>query len=551
MNDKSLNRYVVILLIMAAMMGIIILLVFFYKDDTHLKRDTGAVDYSDGWINEQGEDANLSAIYGAAHSFSKKADEQDIKGRALCFKSKNVNLEVYYNDALIYSYEPELPTLYGKGYGMMFHVISIPVTGEGGVIRIDTSPIYKDSKVYLKNMRLEYPGQYMVDMIRDNLLSFITCVILFLIGFALTVGATCLKNVGDQKVEMLSIGVFSQLAAGWTITETMILQIMTDNPSGVHFLNYMMLIFLSVPAVTFIASLTRNLNKRPVMITIVCGAVLLVINIICNFTGLVDYHNLLRLTHIYMAWAIAVCTYYIATSFRKERFKDSEYRVLLLAFVTILLSASVDIIRYTFMKSNSDSALFFRFGMLLFVLIIGIYEIYELMRYTRYQSEARLMFSLAHTDSLTGISNRTAFSEKEDELLKADCGKGLFVLLDINNLKTVNDNYGHGEGDKHIKAGAKIINDSFSPFGTCYRIGGDEFFVVIEGNDDMDMFNMALKHMLMLVDDYNANDDHPVPLQIAYGCEPYNCEKGNVRRAQTDADKKMYICKKAIKDGVM
>ncbi len=528
-------------------MALVVVAVFTYKDNARDFRPSNGESFSDGWVNESGKEAKLSAIYGAEHSFSKNVTAEEVYGRFLCFKSKNVNVRVSFNDEEVYNFKPEVPKLYGNAYGMSYHVVDFP-EGVDGTIRIDTSPIYKDSKVYLRNIRLERSDIYMVNVIKGNMVSFVVCVILFFAGLCLTIGAAVLRGAGKRQVEMLSMGVFSQVAAGWTVTETMMLQIVTDNPSGVHFLNYMMLIFLSIPAVMFLASLTDRLNKPPVIIVIVCGAILLVVNIVVNYVASIDYHSLLTLTHIYLTGSISVCVYYIATSFTKEQFKVGEYRVLLLAFISIVTTAAIDVFRYVFMKSNSDTAMFFRFGMLMFVLSVGMYEIYELMRYTRYQSEARIMYRLAHTDSLTGIYNRTAFSEKEEELTEAAEGKGLFVLLDINNLKVVNDSYGHEEGDKHIINGARIINDSFSPFGTCYRIGGDEFFVVIEGSDDLDVFNMALSHMLNLVDDYNDNDTHPVPLQIAYGCEAYDCSKKNINYAQKEADKKMYECKKAMKN---
>ena len=57
----------------------------------------------------------------------------------------------------------------------------------------------------------------------------------------------------------------------------------------------------------------------------------------------------------------------------------------------------------------------------------------------------------------------------------------MYVICDINGLKTVNDNYGHLEGDKLILAAAEVLMDKLKSSSNVYRIGGDEFAVFYEG----------------------------------------------------------------------
>lgn len=92
---------------------------------------------------------------------------------------------------------------------------------------------------------------------------------------------------------------------------------------------------------------------------------------------------------------------------------------------------------------------------------------------------------LAYTDLLTKVHNRTAFEldmenyECQTRREEIDC---VLVMYDLDNLKLVNDNFGHREGDHYIQQMANLLEESdLGRIGTTYRIGGDEFTSVVFG----------------------------------------------------------------------
>ena len=89
--------------------------------------------------------------------------------------------------------------------------------------------------------------------------------------------------------------------------------------------------------------------------------------------------------------------------------------------------------------------------------------------------------SLAYTDPMTGLLNRTAYMEEERLPLSQGC---IYILLDINNLKQINDQYGHRQGDQLIIRAARHIQRCFREEGSCYRIGGDEFLVILKKSSE-------------------------------------------------------------------
>jgi len=92
---------------------------------------------------------------------------------------------------------------------------------------------------------------------------------------------------------------------------------------------------------------------------------------------------------------------------------------------------------------------------------------------------------IALNDALTGVRNKTAFNSMEDELNKEiENGTAEFgvLMIDLNSLKKVNDNYGHDKGDIYIKKSRTFICDIFA-HSPVFRIGGDEFVVILKDRD--------------------------------------------------------------------
>jgi diguanylate cyclase (GGDEF)-like protein len=153
----------------------------------------------------------------------------------------------------------------------------------------------------------------------------------------------------------------------------------------------------------------------------------------------------------------------------------------------------------------------------------------------------------AYTDSLTGIGNSTAYHERIDSINKQiENGTADFVVVvyDVNNLKELNDNFGHECGDNFIKATAKAVADVFGPINT-YRIGGDEFAVIVDQADET-----KLKELLSKVEDniaaFNKSDrGSEAELHISCGYSSFDKEKDKIYRTVfARADQFMYKDKK-------
>lgn len=146
-------------------------------------------------------------------------------------------------------------------------------------------------------------------------------------------------------------------------------------------------------------------------------------------------------------------------------------------------------------------------------------------------------------DPLTKMLNRQAFERKMEELMEAE--EAIVVVFDLNNLKNINDTYGHQVGDTYIIQASAIICESFEEVGKCYRIGGDEF-CVLGRNIDEDKVKNSIQTMIWQVKEMENNWN--MLFQISYGYSFYGKKSmQNVYDAFIHADKEMYQYKKLSK----
>lgn len=130
---------------------------------------------------------------------------------------------------------------------------------------------------------------------------------------------------------------------------------------------------------------------------------------------------------------------------------------------------------------------------------------------------------LAYRDPLTGVKNKTAYQDAEQRMdRKMRQGRPEFavIMLDINRLKYVNDTFGHDFGDMLITDACKIICKSFK-HSPVYRIGGDEFVVILE-NGDYEHYSELLEQFQEEIDAHNKYARPDSRLSIARGIAVYN-----------------------------
>lgn len=273
-----------------------------------------------------------------------------------------------------------------------------------------------------------------------------------------------------------------------------------------------------IPAVFANAFFPIKAKKAAVVFFAVHGAVE-VLSAFLGITFYVDEQNVYHHCTFYAAYyaAIAVGVIFLAVSVvmfnlsYQGRHKAPLY--LLVAFV--LTGVSVQAVN----ESIRVVWLTVAFGIILF--------------YIYYCS------TILHVDGLTGLMNRRSY----DNRIQNEHNRVGILFFDVNNFKGINDQYGHQFGDKCLISVSKAIRTAYGKDGLCYRIGGDEFCVILDKR-------------IQRVDELNAAFDNAMAKRrakesrlptVSVGYSVFEPESMTFKDAISAADMNMYQVKNKAK----
>ena len=169
------------------------------------------------------------------------------------------------------------------------------------------------------------------------------------------------------------------------------------------------------------------------------------------------------------------------------------------------------------------------------------------------EKEVQTLDLKAYQDALTGVKNKAAYDRDiakiNDEIKSEKNPKLGVVMVDINNLKNINDTYGHDSGDIYIVGAAHIVSEVYK-HSPVYRIGGDEIVVILEGEDyqNRDKLLKELKHQFE-ISSHDTSVEEFRRYSAAAGMAVFDKSMDEeVYSVFRRADKKMYANKVEIKN---
>ena len=161
----------------------------------------------------------------------------------------------------------------------------------------------------------------------------------------------------------------------------------------------------------------------------------------------------------------------------------------------------------------------------------------------------------AYVDALTSVRNKGAFTayigEMEEKIDRGAEGKDFAIeILDCNDLKTVNDGYGHEKGDIYLKTACRLICKTFQ-HSPVFRIGGDEFAVILKGDDFRNRETLTAAFEKSMAEISAAAKNKWEEVNIAMGIAEYDPEQDStIQDTIRRADEAMYTKKRQGKVSV-
>lgn len=177
--------------------------------------------------------------------------------------------------------------------------------------------------------------------------------------------------------------------------------------------------------------------------------------------------------------------------------------------------------------------------------IIGAYEFKYLALtyndiYALNSANERMLMQKAEHDPLTGLLNRGVFDSLREFFKDGDMSIAL-IVVDVDNFKRINDEYGHEIGDKVLKMVADTIRQSFRPNDYVIRLGGDEFAIILTDIAEEDVSIIKRKFQRINNTLTNPKDDMLPPVTLSAGAA--FSEKAFSDELFGKADKALYDAK--------
>ncbi len=458
----------------------------------------------------------------------------------LAFYSVHQNVKVFVDSKLIYEYPVSNNNPLSDSPGYCWNFIVLP-HNTNNIEIVFTSPYTP----YLKNIPTFYIGNNFslpAYIITSNIVPLSLCIIMLVIGFILVAYHIFVSRNINTSGKLLKLGIFSIFLSIWSINECNITTLLLKNSLATSYLAFLSLLLLSFPFAMFVQTFYED-NSKIWNYFCKIDMIQIALCILFQITGIADLRETLWTTHVMMCVLTAIILFQ-SHLLIKNGIHSHMIKIHLACILICSLTLLLDFIGFYSGSWNVNT--FGRIGFLLYITVLGLASTKESAILMKMGLEANSYQKLAYTDQMTGMNNRTCFNIDFSELSKNPEDVAI-IDFDLNNLKYTNDTFGHSAGDLYIKNCATIIDEIFDGIGKCYRVGGDEFVVLIEKASAVDI----PRYMAMLEANVDAcnRENRKLRMQIAYGYAIFMADTDkNLEDTYNRADKIMYANKKDKKE---
>ncbi|MBU9738584.1 GGDEF domain-containing protein [Diplocloster agilis] len=418
---------------------------------------------------EEGEEVLLSCLL---------PDELPAEG-VIMYIADHQNIQVYLEGRLIYEYGNRDHTPFGDVFGSVTNLIPVPKDAQGKQLSIRAVCPGK-FRHYNYNFYPVYLGTKsaaVFNLFQQNFSSLCFCFIIVLLGITFIVAGVYMntKKYPSNGSSFFYLGVFSLLAAAWILTDSNVMQLWYGKAPVIYIGSFFAFMLMTIPFLQYIRQIFVG-GKRLLNVLSLLFVLNFVLSTIIYILGAAELFETNLMTHLLMLFSIGCIG--ILCYREKKVYHNREIRGLLTGLVILCAAGIFSIVKFYF-SSHDNNSLYFRIGLLGFIVVLGFSTLKKSLLLVNTRAEAAAYRKLAYLDSMTMLGNRTAFDVQTEKDLQEQEGieTVAVVVCDLNDLKSTNDTYGHRVGDKMIIGFAKCLMEAFEGLGKTYRIGGDEFAV--------------------------------------------------------------------------
>ena len=459
-------------------------------------------------------------------------------GENLVFSMENswAALEVFLDGQEIYAFED----IY-REHGNRRHWVELPGDSSGNelsvriteskkfVDRIMKKPIYLGEKNAIFYRSLS-SGFYALIFFFLTLISILVS-FFYRISFRADMSKKSLRRMQFLDLFILDVGI-------WVLTDSQIMQLFTGRTSIVSLVSFVTFLLMPLFIILFVKEMMVY-RWKVFDILLGIGSVNTAVILGVYLFRMAPIYQWLFLQHVFIVITIIIILEKSIIEIKK--YKNQGIKKVVIGFALLSLCGIVSLILF-YSKSPVNYVYFYCLGFFVFMgcLIWAVFD--EVYYYVEESAKAKIYRKMIYIDVMTGMENRTAFEKMLGDDVSAE---GIaYIVFDNDNLKVINDNCGHQAGDLLLRETAKCIRKVFGKFGRCFRIGGDEFLVMLREMTE-DGIKESLDYFDREVD--KINKEGKTHIEISYGY--FFCEDASMTLNELfeKADANMYLKKRRVK----
>lgn len=463
---------------------------------------------------------------------------------SLSFMTNFTNIKVYHNQDILYQHKENHISSPRDKYESIYHLFRLPSSyKENPTLTLEITGTW-DGAGKINDIIIGSKSAIIHHIILNNLFFFIICIIILMIGcFLIIMSSYSIRKFKEGK-SLLYLGSFLILFSFWSITETSLFHFLIPYQSIGHIISYQSFLLTPFPFILYLKGASHSSKYKKLNILLILFSINYILNNMLSLLGITRFGDL---SIIFLILIIFTLIATILTIIRElSLYKTRDTYILVISILILCIAASLDIICH-YHIIHSDSSYYLRIGILFFTIFNGLTTLKKTISVVKIGINSRAIEKLAYTDILTNIKNRTSYVQDIEQINQSleENSDIITVMFDLNNLKEANDQYGHDKGDKLLIAAAESIRESFGDYGDCYRIGGDEFAVIIKNVYDS-FFQDSMAHLHSVLEEYNKW--HAIKLEIPFGYTHYKHEiDRDLYATISRADALMYEAKAMMK----
>lgn len=450
------------------------------------------------------------------------------------------SISVYIANKLIYTFGENESFFYKNNYGTSW--VSLPIKEEYKGENI--SIFFPENSPYLNSIDDIFLGEKSIvfySLIRKYTpilaigITTLACAWFnFIMYFVLRAGKE--KNTMQLYVAatLFCLGI-------WVIFSTALPYMIFNNRSFVTNTWNIALYSTFIPMALYMSKADKRVKNSKMEYFVVVFSILAIIVFSLKLFGIYSFREI-AFDKFYILVIYLLLIIFLSGTYLYENNKLIPFSTMIILFLLIIVSSEI----IYFLKYGRP----FMYSLLLGVVFFSIYmtqkaissSISKLSEYER----AKYYELLSTEDVMTGFKNQNAYLTEIKDLKNIDASGVFVAFVDMNNLKKLNDKYGHSIGDEAIVECIRSIYEAFDGEGSFYRIGGDEFLVIgrERSGEDLDRIRSKLDEILKTKSEKNG---YEIGLALGYAFFDNKLD-ATIMDTIDRADKNMYVKKKEMKE---